>query len=557
MQVTSWHRSDTVALLGLTIAGALIRIWRVTQLGLDHFDAGAYALSSRAIFANAVPEGLHRLQHELSPPFFFGLSGAVMRIAGAATDLVPIAVSLVFGALTIPLVYLIAWRSFGRRAALASAILLALSEFHILYSRAALTDSTFVFLFLLALLLFSETYRRQSLALALLAGAATGLAWNTKYHGWLAIVVAAAALVPVARRSGKERLRGDVSRLAAAGAVAGLSYLPWALFIQAQEGGYAELAAHHASYLRPGELAQHVGHHLRAQLFLEGWLSGLAPFVATAGMILLSRACVRVNVRRAVILGLALLAAGLVWGLAVTVGMLALAGVGMLARKADYARWVLIIFFALFSLLTPLYFPYSRLLLPWLCAASLLAGSAIVDLVYRFGSLVAPASRWRDSLAWTAFASALVLTAFNMPDYRGLGAPYSSSEGFRSAAAGVSALLPGNADVAVIGEPAMVFYLRSRGYDCQHLDRPDQLYEYYQSGDTVFVLLGHYGRLTGHFERWSRDYRQFVEEVGSIGVHVSDVRLLDDFRPARIMEHRAAPSGVYDLQVFRAVLPKR
>jgi 4-amino-4-deoxy-L-arabinose transferase-like glycosyltransferase len=557
MQATVWHRRDTVAILALTIASALIRVWRVTALGLDHFDAGGYALSSRAIFVDAVPEGLHPLQHQLSPPFYFGLSGAVMRVVGAATDFVPIAVSLAFGVLTIPLVYLIARRWLGYRAAMASAILLALSEFHILYSRAALTDSTFIFFFLLALFLFSETYRRQSLALSLLAGAATGLAWNTKYHGWLAIVVAAAALVPVARRSGRARLRGDLTRLAAAGAVASLTYLPWAIFIQTQEGGYAQLAAHHASYLRPGDLVQHIAHHLRSQLFIEAWLSGLAPFAAAAAVVLVSRGPARVNMGRATILGLTMLAAGLVWGSAVTGGILALAGVGMLARRADYGGWVLIMFFAFFSLLTPLYAPYSRLLFPWLCAAFLLAGSAIDGLFCRLGSLEAPAWRWRHSLASTAFAAALALTLYNMPDYRGRGAPYSSSDGFRSAAADVPALLPGDADVAVIGEPAVVFYLLNRGYDCLHLNRPDQLYENYRAGDTVFVILGHYGRLTGQFERWSRDHEESVEQVGSVSVEVSDVRLLDDFRPARIVEYRAASSGVYDLQVFRTILPKK
>jgi 4-amino-4-deoxy-L-arabinose transferase-like glycosyltransferase len=70
-----------------------------------------------------------------------------------------------------------------------AALGLALSDFLVLYSRTALTDVLFVTLFVTALAAFTLAETRKSTWWAVLAGAATGLAWNTKYHGWLAAAI--------------------------------------------------------------------------------------------------------------------------------------------------------------------------------------------------------------------------------------------------------------------------------------------------------------------------------------------------------------------------------
>jgi hypothetical protein len=86
---------------------------------------------------------------------------------------------------------------------------------------------------------------------AVVAGVMVGLAWNTKYHGWFALVIVAMAIVArgfVGRHNAGERAWTVMAakRWLVSAVVAGLCYLPWAAFIQAQPG-YRRLVVYFAT----------------------------------------------------------------------------------------------------------------------------------------------------------------------------------------------------------------------------------------------------------------------------------------------------------------------
>ena len=109
---------------------------------------------------------------------------------------------------------------------------------------------------------------------ALAFGLAVGLAQNTKYNGWVALVVV--ALAALAGSCCRRRTAGARSLLRlfgwgfVAACVAGLTYLPWFAFVE-WHGGYAALLRHHRGYV--GNLHD----------WLPNWRQQLAQVAALSG----------------------------------------------------------------------------------------------------------------------------------------------------------------------------------------------------------------------------------------------------------------------------------
>ena len=466
--------------------------------------------------------------------------------------------SAVFGVATVALVYATIAPRLGRTTAAASAVFLALSDFHVVYSRMGLTDIAFVFFFLLAIWLFAQSEEKQSLPYAVMAGLATGLAWNTKYHGWLAAVVAGLAIAPliVAGRFG--RGLKSIGRLVVAGFVAGLMYVPWFLYVQSQEGGYYRLAANHASYLNPGAAFAHTVRQVGNQLFLDGWMGRLVPAVALAVVVILSADMSGRQRRMVLALGLpVMLLSGIALGLTGTAVVLGVVGLITLAKSRAPHHLMLLAMFALFTLLTPLYTAYARLLMPWLCAVYVLAGIGVNSLV-RAGSKAIPERRERNYMtvlaagASTVFALAILLNGVREP-----ARTFIETLGFRDAAVGVSQMVSKGPPVLVIGEPAVVFYLSELGYPARHIDSPNQLFDLHREGTSVYLVGGIYSRRTGEMDKWQQDYDAATTHLGWVAARVNDVRILNDFPPDEALLYRRGPMREHDLQVFRIAVPNR
>ena len=546
-----WGQADTIFLSLLMLIAAALRFWAYDKLGIDHYDEGGYAMSAMAVYEWRA-DWLYPLQHLLSPPLFFTLSGFVMYLLSAPADMALFMVSSVAGTLTVGIIYGIGRNNYGREAGFVAGLLVALADYHISFSRAGLTDVTFCFLLLLALVAYMRAERLESYFWAIIAGILTGLAWNTKYHGWLAGVVAGAALLPYLLQHDWQRFRAGFARVFTAAVVATVMYVPWFLYIEAQEGGYAYMAEYQSGFLDPSNVLQNIISHARAQYYLDGWSGMLAPMLGIISVAVFYR---RLDAT-VFMLGVALLLGGLALGESIVVMVLALIGLVVLLQDSPgYERSVLISFFLVFSFLSPFYFPYVRLILPLMCAAYILAGIGLVSLVQNSVPLVRRCPPGYQLLSMGALSLILAFSIFS----RGMterGHTYGQRTGFISAVEEIVPLIPEDYDVAVIGEPAAVFYLRSRGYDAVHLDTLDDMYDYYESGMQVYIVCGRYACYRQ--EDWFARYASAFTRIGTGAVSdVSEIRLFDDESPWGAVQWSSSERRSYDLQLFRLDVPSR
>jgi dolichyl-phosphate-mannose-protein mannosyltransferase len=263
---------EWLAVAMLTALGLALRFVGSGRLGLTHFDEGIYALAGLWSQSRAGLSGIDPSVISYAPPAFPILVGLSYTVLGI-DDLSAIFVSQSAGVLTIPVVAWLGRRTFGPGAGAAAAAFAATSGPQVAFSRMALTDSTFLLAWLVALGLGMRFLERPGFSRAIGFGLAVGLAQNSKYNGWLAGCIVAAAWVPsLIRRSngeGPDWRRAASFGLLAAG-IAALVYLPWFLFVESH-GGYSRLLAHHRSYL--GGMSQWYP-HWRAQLAQAIALSG-------------------------------------------------------------------------------------------------------------------------------------------------------------------------------------------------------------------------------------------------------------------------------------------
>jgi dolichyl-phosphate-mannose-protein mannosyltransferase len=368
----SCRTRETLVVIAFTVIGGLLRLWSVSRLGLSHFDEGIYATSGLWIFSR---NGIFDLDPSLipyAPPGFPFLIGAAYFVLGAS-DLSAILVSIVLGTLTIPAVAWLASRTFGSGAGGVAAAFFALSGAHVAFSRMALTDVSFLLVWVLALVQGQRFLEKPCAFRAVLLGVAVGAAQLFKYNGWLAgatVVLSAAAWL--ALHPGQWWSRHTAATWGwglLAASVATLVYWPWFAFVQTH-GGYAALLAHERGYL--GGFASWP-RYLLAQLAQARALGGGALWLASAGLAAMAailvigfERAVRAHASELIAMATLYIAALRVtpdvawWVPAVWLP------VAFRTRKIApshslvlvYSGWLILV------LLTPFYHPYARLWLP-------------------------------------------------------------------------------------------------------------------------------------------------------------------------------------------------
>ncbi|HWT77578.1 MAG TPA: glycosyltransferase family 39 protein, partial [Candidatus Methylomirabilis sp.] len=233
------------------MAGAVLRFWGLPRLGLSHFDEGIYAIAG---LWSVSPRGLASLDPTLIPyaPPGFPILVGVAYLGLGVSDLAAILVSILAGTLTIPAAAWLARRTCGAGAGAAAAALVALSGFHVAFSRVALTDASFLLCWILGLACGQRFLERPRLSSAIALGLSVGLAQWFKYNGWLlgVFVVLAACLGVLV--DPKERHRPRIRAVWGFGLLAVLLavavYRPWFAFVESH-GGYPGLLKHHQSYM--------------------------------------------------------------------------------------------------------------------------------------------------------------------------------------------------------------------------------------------------------------------------------------------------------------------
>lgn len=273
------RRWDWVLSAALVGTGALLRFWNLGGAGLTHFDEGSYTMAGRWL-ATLGKEGW-AIQAGHSPPLFPAMLGISFSLFGFS-DTAAIAVSAAVGSATIGAVYYLGRIWMGWREGLLAALFLATSEYHLIYSRMALTDVTFTLLFWAALGALYQAARSGERRWAMAAGVLTGLCWNTKYHGFFPLLIFLFWLLMTARRQGGWKSRLKQSKLWMAAAIALLAFLPWVAAVQWTTGYAAILAGQlgHAWDLSPFSRTTPA----ILAFYLRSWMSALLLATSAAGL---------------------------------------------------------------------------------------------------------------------------------------------------------------------------------------------------------------------------------------------------------------------------------
>jgi 4-amino-4-deoxy-L-arabinose transferase-like glycosyltransferase len=474
------QRRELVLFLLVLFAGVGLRALALSRSAVEHFDEGVYA--SNLWFGP--PDFAYPLRHLYAPPLLPALIEAGM-IAGLPPNLAALLPSFLAGCATIAALWWLGRTWFGPGVGLAAATLCALSDFHIAYSAAALTDVLLGLWIVLAVQSIGLSLWRGDLRWAVAGGFFTGLAWWTKYNGWLPLAILAAA-IPLLRLSnfkGRGYRQTLHEQVACFAVVALVAFAIWGPYLLSLEGGYAPIAANHARYVVgvagwPDGLSRQIA----SQHVIEGWLSplGLPAALAVAWIAGLKEWS---STTALFALGAALAAWALAWlgsafafvtvagalGIAVLYGrQWKLADDRQAVGLALVAAWWCGLAFA-----TPCYWPYPRLVLPWLLASWVGTG-VLCD---RFLSVLgkpgaSAANRWLVAAAaplvliasavggWIARPPSGAITRNS--DRRGLLPVVAQMQSELAPAAGSHGASAPRV-FYVLGEPAILFQLRAAG----------------------------------------------------------------------------------------------
>lgn len=534
--------TEVLLVLAATGIGLVLRAWHFEFAALTHFDEGVYAFTGLGLSDPSQPARLFPDQQKFSPPLYFSLV-ALGNALGISPTRSPLFINLVVGTLTIPVLWGVARRWYGAVAAVMAAMLLALSEFHIILSRSAMTDATFALTFIVALAAVLLAIERGTWRSAVVAGLAVGLAWNTKYHGWFALVIGAMAIAGrwKLQRAGTPWLRRALSLWLVMVAVAVLCYLPWALFIQRQPGASAGWASYFATMLRIdwfGNLWQHV----RMQAYMEGpWSRASVPVAWVAGAVVARRLGRRLAPSW---VGVALAGAALLVGGAGVALLLSIAALGLAWRRGMMgADWIMGSLVVLWLVMAPVYHPYARLIMPFTIATMILAGAFLV----RAGAQGEVAVRdgmgeWAGLIA----AAAVALFTARMPDPS---SPWRRATGLPEAAEALDNDLPPGAPVNVMGEPALAFYLHMLGHPSF---RRTTMAGLDSLTSERYLVTSIYLRRAPVMQKGMAERREQFAFIKRIPLAVpSDLRVLDDFRPDSARRWITRPDSTYDLILWK------
>ncbi|MGQ0647590.1 MAG: ArnT family glycosyltransferase [Gemmatimonadaceae bacterium] len=536
-----------IAVLALaTVTGLALRGWHLGDAGLTHFDEGVYAFTGLGVADPSQPSRFFPDQQKFSPPVYF-LLVALSNVLGVSPERSPFLVNVAMGTLTIPVLWVLTRRWFGPVAAAGTAWLVAMSEFHILMSRTALTDVTFALAFFLALggvLAAIEHGTRRS---AVLAGLLVGLAWNTKYHGWFALVIAAMVIAARGTLQHADRawVRRAVRRWLLMCVVAAVCYVPWSLFIQSQSGASSGWASYFATMLRL-DWVGNLWRQIQQQAYLEGpWSRTSVPLAALAAQLVAARHGRTFPVWLVPALGVAAL---LVGGSGSALLLTAVALWQAWRRGMSGADWLLASLVLLWLVMAPIYHPYFRLILPFSLATCVLAGAA-----FRSRVPIGPFARVPVRMLAPGAAGTVVVATLSMR-LSDPSSPWRPTRSLPDAAAAMDAALPAGTPVSVIGEPALAFYLHQRGhasFERTTMEALDTL------GQPRYVVAGIYLRRAPLVRERFESRRERLELLGRFPLGApSDLRLLDDFRPDSARRWVTRRDSTYDLLLFRYTPPR-
>ncbi|MEX0818644.1 MAG: glycosyltransferase family 39 protein [Pirellulaceae bacterium] len=555
----------------LLVLGTGLRLAFPSRMAVEHFDEGVYASN---IWFGSESGFQYPMQRLYAPPLLPGLIEWSMifdRLSGAreVNTWTPMVPSLLAGCVTLLLVWRMTREWFGSEAGIATLAIASLSDFHALYSRAALTESLLLLLFIAAVWTLKRAFSTNSYLALAVAGLLTGLGWWTKYNGWLPLAVGAGGLV-VAFTLDADHRRQAGRLIAFWLGAAAIAFAVWSPHLRELQsyGGYAEVAANHRQYVVGlAGWASSLGQQYANLSFFDGWAS-----CASVGVAMLFAGSMGPLDRHRLVRLLAVasgLGAANAWlGTALVMFVLSVGFVGaQLYRRRfavhtedardDLALYFLAAWIAGLFIVTPLYHPYPRLTLPWLCAGWIGAGVAISRLIEQSPRTSKP---WSAILVVSVLALSLGLhrvAEHGTPAWQSRTGWLPISKQIVEEVGDRAVATRGNRDeafVIVFGEPGLFFQLNAAGTqafgpaaDLSFITRtpPD-------TSVPIFLVTGPHAERTAGFPEELARHAPRLERIAEYSYMPSDLVLLNQYHP-RLLARGQAPMRAERVTLYEVV----
>ena len=501
-------RTEWLWLLGAVLFGAILRLSFPGRMAVEHFDEGVYASN---FWFEVERGGEYPARHLYAPPLLPMAIEWTMIIASLCgikpTGFIPMIPSLIAGLATIPSMWWVGRRWFGSSAGIVAAWLVAASDFHASYSRAALTDVPVCLFMLWGVYFIWQALQSGTRRDNLLAGLFTGLAWWTKYNGWLplAIGLSGGAAWQLSLPRADRRLRQFTTRWSLVALTAFAIWTPVLWGLQ-KHGGYAAVAANHRQYVESLEWwPENAARQLQFVGRYDNWLGAsvellearriranhLAQFADAPNdeadyepvtIVTLPEVISGFGVRSSLWERLERWCVVLSW-IATPLAMMLVtfaAGLRNIVRDSrsphGLAVWLLGAWVIGLSLATPSYHTYPRLALPWLTAIWLGVGLAVETCRKRVIAPVEAVSssdrRWQAGRIITVFAGWLLMCSLTRA-LAGTSHAWQDRSRLQADATKIASSLreaaradghPNNEVIVyVYADPALVFSLKSNG----------------------------------------------------------------------------------------------
>lgn len=174
-------KKDFLIILCLFLIALLLRVPAVSNVSMYPDEAQYHWKVNTILINNWAPVAE---VFDYNPPLIQYIEAGVTLLFGGNLNTLRI-VSIVFGSLTIPFLYLFGKTIYDRKTGLLAASFLMFSSYHILYSRTIMLETPTIFFITAFLYFFWLSHQceseSKSIVYAAVAGAMMGLAFNAKY----------------------------------------------------------------------------------------------------------------------------------------------------------------------------------------------------------------------------------------------------------------------------------------------------------------------------------------------------------------------------------------
>ena len=171
-----------IALLGIVLIGLLFRVYHLGTQSIWLDEAFSVALAKMNL-----PQMVQATAADVHPPLYYFLLHYWIIVFGTSASAVRL-LSVLFGVLAIPMIYVVGRQLFDKEVGLVGALILALSSFNIYYSQETRMYSLMVLLALLSMYFFWRFLQQSNLVSSVGYVLSTTLLVYTHNYGWFVVI---------------------------------------------------------------------------------------------------------------------------------------------------------------------------------------------------------------------------------------------------------------------------------------------------------------------------------------------------------------------------------